>query len=239
MRAFWIIVQFYICALPLFFIMFICILLGVFDSNMWYKRLLPIVATLFLLFPFMSGSFSDLFGLAFFFCFEALCFSLMYTCVIVSRSNGWEPQVVFAVALLPEFVGLGMGYGGGMLLHHIGVGGLVTVACVSTGALYLLGLGYAVIESRRFSRLKQAPTIGESCVHHNKLALLTPRETEVFNYLARGYSVPAISRQLGLSPNTVKGNVSRIYAKLDVHSKQDLIEFANGLKSDDDTMPTL
>ena len=52
---------------------------------------------------------------------------------------------------------------------------------------------------------------------------LTTRETEVFELLARGRTSPVIQEKLVLSHNTVKTHVRHIYAKLDVHSQQELI----------------
>lgn len=55
-------------------------------------------------------------------------------------------------------------------------------------------------------------------------ARLTPREREVVLLLAQGRSAPFIGNELGLSTNTVRGYVQEAYAKLDVHSKQELID---------------
>ena len=53
---------------------------------------------------------------------------------------------------------------------------------------------------------------------------LTPREHEVVLLLAQGRSAPFIGNELGLATNTVRGYVQEAYAKLDVHSKQELID---------------
>lgn len=53
---------------------------------------------------------------------------------------------------------------------------------------------------------------------------LTSRETDVLRLLARGYSGLAIQNKLVVSRNTVKTHVRNIYAKLDVHSQQELID---------------
>lgn len=54
---------------------------------------------------------------------------------------------------------------------------------------------------------------------------LTKRETEVLSFLAEGRSSSYIAGELCLSDNTVRSYVKNIYQKLDVHSKQDLIDF--------------
>ena len=57
---------------------------------------------------------------------------------------------------------------------------------------------------------------------------LSAREAEVCEYLARGRSQVYIREALLLSKNTVSTYVRRIYAKLDVHSKQELIDLVEG-----------
>lgn len=53
---------------------------------------------------------------------------------------------------------------------------------------------------------------------------LTPRESEILGLLAQGRSIAVIQEKLVVSKNTVKTHVKNIYAKLDVHSQQELID---------------
>ena len=55
-------------------------------------------------------------------------------------------------------------------------------------------------------------------------ARLTEREREVFGLLARGRNARYIQETLVVSYNTVKTHVSHVYAKLGVHSQQELID---------------
>lgn len=57
---------------------------------------------------------------------------------------------------------------------------------------------------------------------------LTRREGEVFMFLARGRSQNYIREQLVLSKNTVSTHVRHIYTKLDVHSREELIDLVQG-----------
>ncbi len=54
---------------------------------------------------------------------------------------------------------------------------------------------------------------------------LTAREAQVLVQLARGWSANAIASELGITQNTAWAHIKRIYVKLGVHSKQELIEF--------------
>ncbi len=53
---------------------------------------------------------------------------------------------------------------------------------------------------------------------------LTPREEEVFAMLARGRNREYIESALQVSRNTVKAHVKHVYAKLGIHSHQELID---------------
>ena len=53
---------------------------------------------------------------------------------------------------------------------------------------------------------------------------LTPREREILELLARGRSKTHIAEAFLISENTVRGHVKHIYAKLDVHGKQELVD---------------
>ena len=53
---------------------------------------------------------------------------------------------------------------------------------------------------------------------------LSPRETEIALLIAQGRSKAYIADALCLSENTVRTHAKNVYAKLDVHSKQELID---------------
>ncbi len=58
---------------------------------------------------------------------------------------------------------------------------------------------------------------------------LTARECETLDLLASGQSLKEMARVLGVSPNTVKTHVARIYEKLDVRKRVHAIEKARSL----------
>lgn len=53
---------------------------------------------------------------------------------------------------------------------------------------------------------------------------LSARETEVMELIARGNTVARIAEQLVVSENTIRTHSKRIYAKLDIHKKQELVD---------------
>ena len=54
-------------------------------------------------------------------------------------------------------------------------------------------------------------------------AALTPREKEVFNFLLQGMKAKEIARELSISLSGVNYFVKRIYRKLQVKSKVELV----------------
>lgn len=60
---------------------------------------------------------------------------------------------------------------------------------------------------------------------------LSGREREILGYLARGRSQPYIREELILSKNTVATHVKHIYQKLDVHSRQELLDLIEAAAS--------
>lgn len=57
---------------------------------------------------------------------------------------------------------------------------------------------------------------------------LSPREREVLRFTARGFSNLEIAERLFVSPKTVDTYRSRIMAKLDLHRRSQLVEYALG-----------
>jgi DNA-binding CsgD family transcriptional regulator len=53
---------------------------------------------------------------------------------------------------------------------------------------------------------------------------LSPREMEILEALVSGESNKELARRLGISPNTVKTHINRIYDKLDVERRIQAIE---------------
>lgn len=53
---------------------------------------------------------------------------------------------------------------------------------------------------------------------------LTERETEILNLLVEGLEYKEIAIELGLSPNTIRNNVTKIYSKLHVTSRMQAVK---------------
>lgn len=86
------------------------------------------------------------------------------------------------------------------------------------------------------------PDLDEVCDELARRHSLSGRETDVLRLLARGRTTTRIEAELGISTNTVNTHVRHVFQKLDVHSRQELLdaveaqaqEVATGTGSDPD-----
>ena len=75
----------------------------------------------------------------------------------------------------------------------------------------------------------------EMLAYCRKLALengLTPREAEILGLIAMGRSAKYIAEELTISHNTTRTHIKHVYEKLNIHSKQELLDlvlFGSGL----------
>ena len=60
-----------------------------------------------------------------------------------------------------------------------------------------------------------------------KMALLTPREREVFQYVVSGWLNKQVALELGVTEKTIKVHRARVMAKMDVGSLAELVRLAN------------
>ncbi|MDR3668119.1 MAG: response regulator transcription factor [Ignavibacteriaceae bacterium] len=61
--------------------------------------------------------------------------------------------------------------------------------------------------------------------------ILSKREKEILDQLAKGYTYKQISDNLFISPETVRGHLKNIYQKLHVHSKMEAVSKISRLRS--------
>ena len=97
--------------------------------------------------------------------------------------------------------------------------------------IVLIAAGFAALGLWAGRKLTPRPTNGS--FERNLAAIrslgLTSRECEILDRLASGRSNKELARELGISPNTVKTHVARVYEKLDVQKRVQAIEKAREL----------
>lgn len=142
----------------------------------------------------------------------------------------WETSLVvicvfsIAMALAPSdrnMGGIGLRYAGDLDdADPMGAGELP----VSQGGSAASGRALRAFEAEGNGLLTQEENLDGMVARIAVEGGLSARETEVLGYLARGRSQPYIRDALVLSKNTVASHVKHIYQKLNVHSRQELLD---------------
>lgn len=136
---------------------------------------------------------------------------------IAGMAAGWGSASIFLGSALdlagdqivfPAFIGVAILV---VLMTFFGHGSIAPVSRSATNSVSGIPVAKTGDFDSRCQELAQA----------NKLSA---RETELFKLLARGRSTSYIAESLCLAPSTVKTHTNRIYRKLDIHSRQELID---------------
>jgi DNA-binding NarL/FixJ family response regulator len=61
---------------------------------------------------------------------------------------------------------------------------------------------------------------------------LSPRQWEIVSRLLQGHRVPTIAAEIYLSPSTVRNHLSVVFAKVGVHSQEELLALYRDHRSD-------
>ena len=69
-----------------------------------------------------------------------------------------------------------------------------------------------------------APPLEKACHAIAQVYGLTPRESEVLVFLARGRTLAIVARDLHIARNTARSHIEKIYQKTGIHKQQDLID---------------
>lgn len=83
---------------------------------------------------------------------------------------------------------------------------------------------FAELSGERSSAPQDHRSIDERCDAIGAQRNLTPRELEVMKMLCKGRTKSYIAETLYLTENTVRSHTKHLYTKLDVHSKQELMD---------------
>ena len=95
-------------------------------------------------------------------------------------------------------------------------------AVLETGEAVASDADMAALERRAQRAMRER--VGERVERYASERGLTPREAQVMVQLARGRSAAAIAADLGIAENTAWAHIKRVYAKVGVHGKQELID---------------
>ena len=142
----------------------------------------------------------------------------------------------FAYAVTALMAGLFLGL---LLAEEFGLDSPIIIVCLVADAVLLMitailsmedqelvqeALAVTKVEAVSATAAEHSMTLEEACVALGEKLELSPREIEVFTMLAQGRDPARIQDALFISYNTVRNHIRNIYRKLDVHSRQELLD---------------
>jgi len=80
-----------------------------------------------------------------------------------------------------------------------------------------------MIARKLLARMQQGARSAAQLAPEEPAVPLTPRETEVLELIARGYSYAEIARLQGVTMHTVQSHIKNLYGKLAVHSRSEAV----------------
>ena len=162
---------------------------------------------------------------------DSLIQVLVYLFAITLAKQGKAP-VALGVGLLNGSVQLGVLFGN---LAGSACAAASSEAAFLSALICLVALIGIAAPQREPIEVRPMAAAGSDALEHSlmvgcellqKKFGLSDRETEIAFLLARGYSRPYIREKLFISKNTVATHIRHIYGKLDIHSKEELIDLA-------------
>jgi DNA-binding CsgD family transcriptional regulator len=99
--------------------------------------------------------------------------------------------------------------------------------------LYVVLIALAFVALGIWAGIRLTPRSAPAGFARNDAAVrslgLSPRECEILELLASGQSNKELARTLGISPNTVKTHIARVFEKLEVQNRMQAVEKARWL----------
>ncbi|MBC5584220.1 helix-turn-helix transcriptional regulator [Eggerthella sp. NSJ-70] len=197
-----------------------------------YVVLFPVLITAFLAFPFVAEQYRTLVLFVGSFGFTLFSIVMMVSCISIARERSLGLVFVYALFAGVTYASRLIGQG---LAAVIGRSSLSQETQIVTSVFVLLygcSLVMFILVRKSAARPKEPAPSGvdvlqQACAQLAAERGLSARQTEVLDLLAHGYDVPSIAKKLFISENTVRTHTKKIYALLDVHAKQEIVDLVN------------
>ncbi|MDR1359247.1 MAG: helix-turn-helix transcriptional regulator [Coriobacteriales bacterium] len=204
-----------------------------------YKIGLLLITAGFLAAPFTKSiAFSSVIIMAGYTCIDMMGWIIV---AALMTSRPYEGLRIVAFARVASLGGVCVGSLAGSLLTSWAWSSETNMAIATTAIAYLLVAATVLLFNRGslgiWQLIKKEPSppdVGQTAKMKalsdiSKTSRLTPREAEVMEYLALGRSLPWIAKRLSISTGTVRSHTRHIYEKLEVHSRQSLMDTIDSL----------
>jgi len=174
-----------------------------------------------------------------------LCFELMMWIAFLSivTSRGVSLRLTISILLALRIVSEGLiNTVVPNLIELFGMQFAEIIYRASLALFFLASLVFLIVKLIEFMKKRSPGVINENydadhfaryCETITNEYGLSDRESEILGFIARGYSSRWIADTLFISISTVQSHTKRIYRKLNIHSKQSLIELVNKQQNND------
>lgn len=190
---------------------------------------IPVIAFTFLLYGFLPPN------------LMVMCFSLLETSLVFAQlflflmlmrivhDTAEHALFVMSLSVLVMSVARLLSFwasstsAGAFLLNESDVLRLSLLVVLLVVVLFILPSGWKHVEQDRIALVTETQSFDALCAQCAKQYGLTPRETDVLELAARGYSQSVMAEKLFITEGTVHVYLSHIYQKMGVSGKQELI----------------
>ncbi|MEG2932619.1 MAG: LuxR C-terminal-related transcriptional regulator [Gordonibacter sp.] len=219
------------CLASIVFFVAVFSLPKVFSASKAYRMLFPLLTGILIAWPLVDFQYGYFFSAAFVTGHAFVATSVM--CLIISEGSrrSLNPYAFMGMSVflirLSSMAGLFLGTSLAAIDAATSFKNMLVIVVV----IYLLSLVLLYMLRKRSREIPvETPPVSHDEAFQRRAAelasryRLTQRESDILEHLSRGRTATYIGATLYLSPNTVRGYIKNIYAKMEVHSKQELID---------------
>lgn len=205
-----------------------------------FRAIFPTLIVIISLLPFFGQEYKSATGLAYITAYQVCGMTFFFFLIREGRRLSLSSYLLGSTYILGSSGFLIIGLSVGLAMQQLSSAfDLSIIALLVFVAIYPLALAFMLLSQRKQAPSKPRndtaertrdeaeanalPDIDKAVDAITQRYGLTNREGAVLEYLARGRSIKYIAETLVISENTASTHSKRIYAKTNVHSKQELI----------------
>lgn len=175
----------------------------------------------------------------------AMVTAALFLCLVAQtvRDTHLPPFFMFSLALLGSQLGRAVGAGVALIWGTGLAPRSFSSMFIAVAVVYVIAMASSFLfKDNRFAdkindetsipvtELPDVDRLDSRCEKAAECYQLTPRERDILPLLCKGHTIKAISERLIVSENTIKSHIKNIYLKLDIHSRQELIEIVEAVE---------
>lgn len=220
------------------------------DAIGMYRVAFPVIVTIAALLPLVSPSLIVIAAAVLHAAFFVILATLIVLSATCAEDHGVSRGVALGILGAGTFLSVSLSTLIAYLIYRGGAASQANVLVCALAIVYVLAMAYVAVQRRARDARAGADCdavrgpdrrrtasgaallddlYGASCDAAIARFALTDREGDVLRLLARGYTQRGIAESLCVTENTVRTHLRNLYRKLEVHSRQELLELLERL----------